>query len=728
MHKIGVAQEGITESSQLPTETLDQIAKWTEELETANQNIATRLKLQRDLESLQGLDSSVQELRARQDSISLLEDYLGLLENAGTLGIDISRYDVIPGDTVGTLQSMVDLESKIAIIRNEQLKLQATGLRQTLQERKALQERELAEKKLAEDRANGLEIAMQQLQPLIDSLSISTTYGKKYQASVLDPILAKLKDVAEVEGERSRLVAEYYQSSKQLQSLQYFQNEVSDFSTRIDLLKQAADLGIDISGYAVSYDNSINGLMEMVALEEKVARAKITQLQTQGGLIKQEQARVNGLRLAMDQLSGAMGAVGAVSAAFAQRLKAQYLDPIIEKLQTAAGIDSERVRLVNEYLSASQQFASLRFFEADAARMGDYVSLLSEAKDLGIDISNTPNFIGTDKDSLLKVVKLEEEVAKARFAQLVAQAGQIRQQQQLTAALKPWVDAVNRVETYNDHLSEQLGLMKKAEGLGMNLLDVWNRYITFDPNDQKRVLEFQQKIAEASRQDLMNQMTGMIAEQKRVKGLESALSQLQPLIDQTNVSSAFGQKYKAEVLDPMLRALEKSAGIDSERLRLMNEYTAAAQKLIEINKKEGQLDFLKQQLDVIKMIKDQDLVGGNSLFDGIAFGVNASIDDLLTLTNRVLNAMITEVKDELGIHSPSQVFADIGGQMMAGLQQGIQKGFMQPLNALRQGTVAHGSMSTRTLNFAMGGVTINTPMDEVMFESRVLRILERSMN
>jgi len=130
----------------------------------------------------------------------------------------------------------------------------------------------------------------------------------------------------------------------------------------------------------VSYDNSINGLMEMVALEEKVARAKITQLQTQGGLIKQEQARVNGLRLAMDQLSGAIGAVGAVSEAFAQRLKAQYLDPIIEKLQTAAGIDSERVRLVNEYLSASQQFASLRFFEADAARMGDYVAYCQRRK------------------------------------------------------------------------------------------------------------------------------------------------------------------------------------------------------------------------------------------------------------------------------------------------------------------------------------------------------------
>ncbi len=326
------------------------------------------------------------------------------------------------------------------------------------------------------------------------------------------------------------------------------------------------------------------------------------------------------------------------------------------------------------------------------------------------------------------MVELEQKIAQIKWGQAQADVVRLRQQQQLTASLKPLIDSLNQSESFNDFLSGQLGMMKKAESLGMNLLDVWNQYVTFDPNNQKSVLEFQKKLADLSRQDMLNQMTGMIAEQKRVKGLEAALSQLQPLIDQTNVSSAFGQKYKAEVLDPMLRALEKSAGIDSERLRLMNEYTAAAQKLIEINKKEGQLDFLKQQLDVIKMIKDQDLVGGNSLFDGIAFGVNASIDDLLTLTNRVLNAMITEVKDELGIHSPSQVFADIGGQMMAGLQQGIQKGFMQPLNALRQGTVAHGSMSTRTLNFAMGGVTINTPMDEVMFESRVLRILERSMN
>ena len=674
---------------------------------------------------------NLQSLGYYENEADKLDERVSLLREAMNVGIDISNIDIGYDDSVQSLSKMVALEERIAQARIGQLQQQFAILKAQQQQERIAE----AQAKITEAQNKGMEEAMRRLQPLLDGISISTAFGKRYKESVLDPIFDRLKDVAGVESERVRHTEQYAAALGKLNGVAYYENEAAKLSERIDLLKQAVDLGIDISGYGVDYDSSINGLTEMLGLEEKVAQAKIGQLQQQGNLLKlaqqqaiEEQKRVNGLQQAMDQLKGAMTAVGAVSSAFAQRLKTQYLDPLIEKLQTAAGIDSERVRLVNEYLAASQQFATLRFFEADAARMADYVSLLSEAKDLGVDISNTPSFLGSDRDSLQKLVALEQEVAKARFAQLFAQAGQIRQQQQLAASLKPWVDAVDRVETYNNFLSNQLGMMKKAESLGMNLLDVWNQYVTFDPNNQKSVLEFQKKLADLSRQDMLNQMTGMIAEQKRVKGLEAALSQLQPLIDQTNVSSAFGQKYKAEVLDPMLRALEKSAGIDSERVRLMNEYTAAAQRLVEINKKEDQLDFLKQQLDVVKMIQDQDLVGGNSLFDGIAFGVNASIDDLLTLTNRVLNSMITEVKDELGIHSPSQVFADIGSQMMAGLQQGIQRGFMQPLNALRQSTVAHGAMSTRTLNFAMGGVTINTPMDEVMFESRVLRILERSMN
>lgn len=383
---------------------------------------------------------------------------------------------------------------------------------------------------------------------------------------------------------------------------------------------------------------------------------------------------------------------------------------------------------------AEQELATMKSIIAsgDEARKRvsfyeDQIALMQEAKKLGIDVTGLG--IGDmSPANIIKMANIEKRIAELKREQLFYTAQQLQASTKQIDQYKSVKDAIVHVETYNSHLSDQLAMMKKAESLGLDLSRLWAGGIIRDPNDTGRLLQLQLQIASATGASLENQMNTMIAEQKRVKGLAAAMQQLQPLIDQTNVSSAWGQKYKAEVLDPMLRALEKSAGIDSERVRLMNEYTAAAQRLVEINKKEDQLDFLKQQLDVVKMIQDQDLVGGNSLFDGIAFGVNASIDDLLTLTNRVLNSMITEVKDELGIHSPSQVFADIGSQMMAGLQQGIQRGFMQPLNALRSSIVPHGAMSTRTLNFAMGGVTINTPMDEVMFESRVLRILERSMN
>lgn len=370
-------------------------------------------------------------------------------------------------------------------------------------------------------------------------------------------------------------------------------------------------------------------------------------------------------------------------------------------------------------------------FWGDKARqensfLEDQIALMRQAKDLGIDVTGIG--IGdTSIGNLTVMANIEKRIAELKRQQLEYTAQLVKTGGGENPIVKGLQQQVSQLDTFNSFLNSQLGLMKKAEDMGMDLLSVWNTYITFDPNDVQRQLEFQKKLGELTRQDVLNQMTAMIAEQKRVKGLEAAMKQLQPLIDQTNVSSVFGQRYKATVLDPLLRALEQAAGIDSERVRLMQEYTVAAQKLADMQKKEEQLNFLKEQMDVIKMIQDQDLVGGNSLFDGITFGVNASIDDLLTLTNRVLNSMIEEVKDTLGIHSPSAVFEDIGGRMMEGLRNGIQNNIMAPLSALRASTLSHGAVSTSTLNFAMGGVTINTPMDEVMFERRVMRIIERSI-
>ncbi len=386
----------------------------------------------------------------------------------------------------------------------------------------------------------------------------------------------------------------------------------------------------------------------------------------------------------------------------------------------------------NVTAKAAQEVADFRqvLYLGDVTRdnvsfLEDQIDLMKQARSLGIDISGV-NVGDNSIANLTKMANLEKRIAELKESQLYTIANQLK-----AARGNPLMEGLQRTvseqDSFNGFLNNQLGLMKKAGDLGMDLLTVWNSYVTFDQNDAQKQLEFQKKLGELTKQDMLNQMTAMIAEQKRVKGLESALKQLQPLMDMTNVSSVFGQRYKATVLDPLLRALEEAAGIDSERVRLMAQYTAAAQKLADIQKKEEQLSFLKEQLDMVKMIRDQDLVGGDSLFNGIAFGVNASIDDLLTLTSRVLNAMVTETKDELGIHSPSTVFAEIGSQMMAGLAQGIQSNVMQPLSSLRDSTLSHGAVSSRTLNLAMGGVNIYSGMDEVMFERRVQRIIERSL-
>lgn len=413
---------------------------------------------------------------------------------------------------------------------------------------------------------------------------------------------------------------------------------------------------------------------------------------------------------------------------------------------TRPGIDATRqsdlltwLRLANQELATlnrntqGQQLANLQSVLQWSNHAQDNVSflesqleLIKTAKSLGIDVSGIVTG-ATDVENVTQMANIERRIAEIKRNQLYTQINTIKATTQQLNQYEGWIQAIQHVETYNDFLNEQLSMMKQAESLGLDLSKLWAGGIIRDPNDTARLLDLQLKIASATGASLENELNGMVAEQKRIRGLESALQVLQPLIDQTNVSSVFGQRYKATVVDPLLRALEKAAGIDSERVRLMNEYTAAAQKLAEINRKEEQLNFLNQQLDVIKMIQDQDLVGGNSLFEGLALGVNASIDDLLLLTNRVLNSMIEEVNDELGIHSPSTVFAEIGEQMMAGLGQGIKRAITGPLASLREATVAQGAVSARTLNFNMGGVSIYTPMDEVMFENRVLRIIERSI-
>lgn len=73
---------------------------------------------------------------------------------------------------------------------------------------------------------------------------------------------------------------------------------------------------------------------------------------------------------------------------------------------------------------------------------------------------------------------------------------------------------------------------------------------------------------------------------------------------------------------------------------------------------------------------------GQAIIDGIWMGLDAATFGLLGKIGGLLDRTIAFAKDKLGIHSPSRVFAEIGGFTMAGLEQGLDEGGKDTLNTI----------------------------------------------
>lgn len=187
--------------------------------------------------------------------------------------------------------------------------------------------------------------------------------------------------------------------------------------------------------------------------------------------------------------------------------------------------------------------------------------------------------------------------------------------------------------------------------------------------------------------------------------------------------------FAAQRIDPLLDRLYDINTTEAQRVQITQQLVAEQQKLVALQEKQQKLDFLQQQLDLfsqIQQLNDQfdDIIPMESILAGITFGLDASLDDMLTLTSRSIDAIIDTVKAQLGIHSPSKVFAEIGHNIMAGMGQGMQNAFSIPINALRQSMAIPYQLQSRSLAINMGGVNISNGMDEVMFEARIHQIVE----
>ncbi|WP_440029831.1 phage tail tape measure protein [Chromobacterium amazonense] len=91
---------------------------------------------------------------------------------------------------------------------------------------------------------------------------------------------------------------------------------------------------------------------------------------------------------------------------------------------------------------------------------------------------------------------------------------------------------------------------------------------------------------------------------------------------------------------------------------------------------------------------------GVNLMSGLVTGIKNGLGMVKDAITRAGESTINWFKEKLGIHSPSRVFAQLGGFTMAGLEQGIDKGQAGPLASMRE--------AAKKLTAAGAGIAIAT--------------------
>lgn len=95
---------------------------------------------------------------------------------------------------------------------------------------------------------------------------------------------------------------------------------------------------------------------------------------------------------------------------------------------------------------------------------------------------------------------------------------------------------------------------------------------------------------------------------------------------------------------------------------------------------------------------------GNMIVNGLVNGLFAGLGQIKGAITSIGDSTIGWFKEKLGIHSPSRVFAELGGFTMAGLTQGLRGGEAGPLNAMSR----ISKQITAASAIALGGIALPT--------------------
>ena len=165
-----------------------------------------------------------------------------------------------------------------------------------------------------------------------------------------------------------------------------------------------------------------------------------------------------------------------------------------------------------------------------------------------------------------------------------------------------------------------------------------------------------------------------------------------------------------QLVDAALTIVERLVGFISDPKNIAKILNAALKIVISLG--EGIIKAIPRLIksvstlvsDVRSKITDTDWAEvGKNVVDGVWEGLKKTWNDLVEWFEDCWDDLVDDVKNLLGIHSPSRVFASIGGYMAEGLGDGWSKNFDKVKGKIEDGM----DFGTASIDFASSGMGKN---------------------
>lgn len=253
--------------------------------------------------------------------------------------------------------------------------------------------------------------------------------------------------------------------------------------------------------------------------------------------------------------------------------------------------------------------------------------------------------------------------------------------------------ATNRAAKFRELLSDvNFGVNNQQQNTIMGSVGIWLE--EFDKNMAAMKAAQKQIFLEAGRTALtiggkLNDIVG-----SSVDILDQRVKTLQELVDSGLAEVNFdGQIMSAVQAQDLLNiALAEQREIQDD--------------ILQLKQNEQKLSFLEKQLSLVETLNEAGL-DVNDILGGISLGLDASIPDMIEATNRLVQAMIEQVNQDLQMGSPSRVMTGKGEDAGMGFVEGILASIPSITGAMRKaifgpslvsGPALSGSSNSRVVN------------------------------